>query len=276
MTVKSQTGFFPALLDNRHYSGTMSTLLYNWPVFASIFFFGVVMLAISFLLSSWWSWLCLICGLGALAVIGNVLAATYVVYDWGDKREYDRLAELGHLEQANVVIDVTCGKLRGTRGLLSRFRGGHYFLIDIYHPQKMTEAALRRAREMEPPLETTHRIYHRPSQANRLPLPHNWADVVYCNFCLHEIRDSADRNAIFAEFARILKPEGRLLLAEHSLDLANFLAFGPGSFSFFSADTWRQHLATAALNIHHHERWRGLVHLWVAGRNPRNDKSSDE
>jgi len=167
-----------------------------------------------------------------------------------------------------VVLDITCGKLRGTRGLLPLFQQGHYFLLDIYDAEKMSESALRRARNIEPPLQTNRRIYHRPAKTDKLPLPHNWADVIYCDFSLHEVRDAADRDALFAEFARVLKPHGRLLIAEHSLDMPNFLTLGPGSFSFFPADTWRQHITQAGLSIQHHERWRGLVHLWVAERKP--------
>ena len=45
MTVKSQTRFFPGLLINRQYSGMLTTLLYNWPIFAGALFFGGVALA---------------------------------------------------------------------------------------------------------------------------------------------------------------------------------------------------------------------------------------
>jgi ubiquinone/menaquinone biosynthesis C-methylase UbiE len=117
---------------------------------------------------------------------------------------------------------------------------------------------------MEPPLLAERRIYQRPGQPNRLPLPHKWADVIHCDFSLHEIQDPADREALFAEFNRILKPNGRLLIAEHGRDLLNLLAFGPGAFSFFSPATWANHITQAGLIIKHHERWRGFVHLWVA------------
>ena len=267
MTVKSQTGLFPSLLNNQHYSGTLSTLIYNWPIFASIAFFGLVMLGVSALLPAPWHWVTLICGFGAFGIILSALATTYLVYDAGSQHEYDRLAQLGDLDQANVVLDITCGKLRGTRGLLPLAQKvGHYFLIDIFDPEKMSEASLRRARTMEPSLEVDRRIYQRPGQVDRLPVPHNWADVIYCDFCLHEIRNVTDREALFAEFARVLKPNGRLLIAEHSLDMPNFISFGPGAFSFFPANTWQQHLAHANLTVEHHERWRGLVHLWVATR----------
>lgn len=264
MTVKSQTGLFPYLLSNRHYSGTMSTLVYNWPIFAGALFFGVIALLVSTLTPDPWHWILLMSGLGTLGLMLSILATTFFVYDWGDKRDYDRLAELGQLDQANVVIDVTAGKLRGTRGLLTHFQQGHYFLIDIYDPQKMTDYALLRARHMEPPLETKHRIYRRPGAASKLPVPHNWADIIYCHFSLHEIQDEADREALFTEFVRVLKPGGRLLIAEHGRDLFNLVSFGPGVFSFFTPATWSNHMQKAGLKVRHHERWRGLVHLWVA------------
>ncbi len=268
MTVKSQSRTFPALL-NHHYSGTMATLLYNWPIFAGAALFGLVTLVTSMWIAAPWSWLFMAGGGVTLALALSILAAAYVVYDGGGRREYDRLADLGGLERANVVVDITCGKLRGTRGLLARFRGGHYFLIDLYDPAKMNDTALRRARAMEPPLQAERRIYRRPGRPATLPLPHNWADVVYCHFSLHELQSAADRQALFAEFARVLKPDGRLLLAEHGRDLPNLIAFGPGAFSFLSPATWQKHMAEAGLTVYHHERWRGLVHLWVAGRKPR-------
>lgn len=266
MTVKSDTGLFPTLLSKPQYSGAISTLLHNWPVFIGVLFFASVTLTASLWLSTPWNWLFTLSGSAALVVAVSIILTSFFVYDWGTRREYDRLAELGQVNQANVVIDVTAGKLRGTRGLLPHHQNGHYFLVDIFDPQKMKDPALHRARHMEPPLLTDRRIYRREAKPDRLPLPHQWADVVYCNFSLHEVEDSADRDALFAEFARILKPGGRLLIAEHGRDLPNLLAFGPGAMSFFSQSTWEGHLDKAGLEIEHHEKWRGLVHLWAARR----------
>jgi ubiquinone/menaquinone biosynthesis C-methylase UbiE len=269
MAIKSQTGFFPELLRNRQYSGTLSTLVYNWPIFGGALFFGGVALTAGFWLESPWNWILWIAGIGSIGLILNILIASFIVYDWGSKREYDRLIELADLQQANVIIDITCGKLRGTQGLLSRLKQGHYFLIDVYDAKKMTDPALRWAREMAPPLEAERRIYRRTASPEALPIPHNWADVVYCSFSLHELQNNEDRQKIFAEFARILKPNGKLLLAEHGRDLPNFIAFGLGVLSFFSPGTWAKHIKEAGLTIQHHERWRGLVHLWVAERKAR-------
>jgi ubiquinone/menaquinone biosynthesis C-methylase UbiE len=232
-------------------------------------FFALVTLGVGPWLDSPWRWLLLLAGLGSLALVFNILLGAFIAYDWGRKREYDRLAELADLPEANVVIDITCGKLRGSQGLLSRLKQGHYFLIDIYDAQKMTDPALRRARELAPALETGRRIYRRSGQPDSLPIPHNWADLIYCSFSLHELQDHQDRQKIFAEFARILKPNGKLLIAEHGRDLPNLLAFGPGVFSFLSPAAWTRYIREAGLVINHHQRWRGLVHLWVAQRKPR-------
>lgn len=264
MTVKSQAKLFPRLLSNRHYSGTMATLVYNWPIFMGAVVFSLVALGVSLGLSTAWGWALGAVGMLTLLLLASILATTYVVYDWGTRREYDRLIELGHLHEANVIIDVTAGKLRGTRGLLDRLRRGHYFVIDIFNPDTMTDHALRRARDLEPKLDPGRRIYRRPGQADKLPLPHHWADAIVCNATLHELHNPADRAALFREFYRVLKPGGRVLVAEQALDSANLLTFGPGAISFLPPRAWEQHVTDAGLTIEAHERWRGLVHLWVA------------
>jgi SAM-dependent methyltransferase len=269
MTAKSQSSLAPTLLRNQQYSGTVATVLYNWPIFIGILLFSLSAVVVTPVLAAPWHWVVLGAGLLGLIVMANILIGAFIAYDWGQSREYERLAELGNIPEANVVIDVTAGKLRGSRGLLPLLKGGHYFVVDIFDPAKMADQALRRARRMEPPLEADRRIYKRRATPDTLPIPHRWADVVYCSFSLHELNEAADRDAIFKEFHRILKPDGKLVMAEHGRDWLNFLAFGPAMLSFFSPATWRDHLDRAEFEVKHYERWRGLVHLWVAQKESR-------
>ena len=206
MAAKSQPRLLPSLLQKHQYSGVVSVVLYNWPIFGGALLFALVAIATVPFFSTPWNWILLLAGFVTLVLIINILVVSFIVYDWGTQREYERLVELGDISNANVVIDITCGKLRGTRGLLTQLHQGHYFVVDIYDPQKMKDAALRRAREMEPPLEVGRRIYRRAAAPDSLPIPQNWADVVYCSFSLHELQDAHDRQAIFSEFVRILKP----------------------------------------------------------------------
>lgn len=266
MTIKTESKSGLKLLNNRQYSGMVAMLLYNWPIFLGAALFSLVTIGLSFILPPLWQTLFLVSGGGVLGLAMIILLASYMVYDWGDHHEYDRLAELSKIGQANVVVDITCGKLRGTRGLLPYVSGGHYFLIDIYETTKMKDLALQRARQIEPPLNTSQRLYRRTGQPGRLPLPHNWVDIIYCHCSLHELLNPADRQAIFADFARMLKPTGQLLIAEHDRDWQNLLAFGPGVLSFFTKATWEKDFAQAGLVIRQHERWRGLMNLWVIER----------
>ena len=269
MTAKLQSRLAPNLLRNGQYSGTISTIVYNWPLFSGALFFGLIAIAAGTFLHGPLNWLLPMAGIVTLLLVLNIWIASFIIYDWGRQREYERLAVLANLSDANVVIDITAGKLRGTRGMLTKFQQGHYFVIDIYDPAKMPDLALKRARELEPPLEAGRRIYRREGKPNKLPIPHNWADVIYCSYSLHELQNNTDRQAVFGEFARILKPNGKLLIAEHGRDWANFLVFGIGALSFVSPKTWAKHIKKAGLDITHHERWRGLVHLWVAERKSR-------
>lgn len=263
MTVKAQSRFVPNILSNQQYSGMGATLLYNWPIFVGGGLFSVVFLLVGAATPSPLHWFFWLSGGAVLFLLLSILTASYIIYDWGDGREYSRLAEIGQLDQANILVDITCGKLRGTRGVLSHFKGGHYFLLDLFNPKTMTDQALLRARSMEPPLMTQQRIYRRAGQTDRLPIPHNWADAVLCHLSLHEFQQAEEQQAVLKECVRLLKSDGKLLVAEHGRDWRSLLAFGPGVFSFFPQEAWEKQFEQAGLQISHHELWRGFVHLWV-------------
>ncbi|MCB9867664.1 MAG: hypothetical protein H6816_13645 [Phycisphaerales bacterium] len=53
----------------------------------------------------------------------------------------------------------------------------------------------------------------------------------------HEIRDPL-RAAFADELFRIVEPGGQVILVEHLRDAANFVAFGPGAWHFYSRRTW--------------------------------------
>src|SRR5262245_56413539 len=99
MAAKSQIRLPASLLQNIRYSGTMATLLYNWPLFRGLLLFALMALLAGGFMPAPWHWLFIIAGVGSLILVLNILGASFIAYDWGQRREYDRLAELAGLDK---------------------------------------------------------------------------------------------------------------------------------------------------------------------------------
>src|SRR5204862_174910 len=81
------------------------------------------------------------------------------------------------------------------------------------------------------------------------PLDATLADTVYGLLAIHELRTHEDRVAWFGEARRCLSAGGRVVIAEHVRDFANFLAFGPGFVHFHSEGTWRRSWEAAGFRL---------------------------
>jgi SAM-dependent methyltransferase len=112
-------------------------------------------------------------------------------------------------------------------------------VFDLYDPAEMTEPSIARARNTTAP--------HADWRA--LPLPTAGADAVFLLFAAHELRRAPARVALFREAARVLRTGGRIVVAEHLRDWANFFAFGPGFFHFLPERAWREAARDAGLRV---------------------------
>ncbi|MFB6892799.1 methyltransferase domain-containing protein [Kitasatospora sp. NPDC056327] len=84
-------------------------------------------------------------------------------------------------------------------------------------------------------------------------------DSVLLVFAAHELRPAADRAALFAEAARVLRPGGRLVPVEHLRDTANTALVGPGPWHFRPRATRLGHAAAAGPRPVAGRRIGGLV-----------------
>ncbi|HEX4122305.1 MAG TPA: class I SAM-dependent methyltransferase [Verrucomicrobiae bacterium] len=209
---------------------------FNWPFYVAAILVLCAALAGLFLLSV--LPLKLLCGLvfalAAWFLIGS-LGVSHLIYDRSDLYRWgwlDRALRGSNMSQAIVCHS---GFDEASAELHQKFSASKWQVLDHFDANKMTEASIRRARAMFPPLPGTV-----PSRYDAWPVAAGSVDVVFGLLAIHELRSESERNAWFAESGRCLRKGGRLVLVEHVRDAANFFAFGPGFLHFHSPASWRR------------------------------------
>jgi SAM-dependent methyltransferase len=113
---------------------------------------------------------------------------------------------LGRIEEGSVVLDLGCGA--GTDLLIAaQMVGseGHVIGVD------MTPGMLRLARASAAEMGISDRVEVHESLIESLPLPNAEVDIVISNGVIDLV---PNKDAVFAEIDRVLKPGGRLQLAD--------------------------------------------------------------
>jgi arsenite methyltransferase len=113
---------------------------------------------------------------------------------------------LGRIEPGLTVLDLGCGA--GTDLLIAAQMvgdAGHVIGVD------MTPGMLRAARVSAQAMGISERVELHESLIESLPLPDGEVDIVISNGVIDLV---PDKDAVFAEIDRVLKPGGRLQLAD--------------------------------------------------------------
>jgi ubiquinone/menaquinone biosynthesis C-methylase UbiE len=112
---------------------------------------------------------------------------------------------LGKLLPGERVVDVGCGA--GFDSLIAApMVGAEGSVVGV----DMTPAMLAKARQSAAEAGSAN-VAFREGYAEALPVPDGWADVVISNGALNLVPDKA---AALAEMARVLKPGGRVQIAD--------------------------------------------------------------
>ena len=203
----------------------------------------------------------LLSGTGLAAFwIGGSLGASWIVYDRSPLTRWEWIREaLGFRPRA--WLNIHAGLDESTTALRTLLAPSQGRVFDIFDPVQMTEPSIGRARQLQ-----TLAPEPEPVDFRRLPAAEASVDAALLLLSAHELRTDETRGALFAELHRVLTPDGRVIVAEHLRDCANFAAFGPGFLHFFSRRTWRRCFAQARFVVHREFSITPFVHVFVLRR----------
>jgi hypothetical protein len=197
------------------------------------------------------------------------LVASWIVYDRSRLMDWDWVLQaLGFSPKS--WINLHAGLDESTPALREVFKDADGRVFDIFDPAEMTEPSILRARRF------TLRELRRGGRGGtpiaesvdfrHLPLPNGTIDVATLLLSAHELRTEGARSALFTELRRVLGPGGRVVVAEHLRDWANFLAFGPGFLHFHSRRTWARCFSRHRFDIHREFSITPFVRVFVLRR----------
>ncbi len=224
------------------WQGAGVILQFNWPLYAAA---AVVMaLGVAGAMLANIVWLRLACALaaaGAAYFILVSLGVSYLVYDRSDLYRWGWLKRaLGEGKPKGVAV-CHSGFDEVSGPLAEVLRPETMTVLDHFDAGRMSEPSIRRARRLYPPAASL------PAAFNAWPLAGKSQHAIFGLLAIHEFRTEAERVQWFTEARRCLAEGGRIIVAEHLRDAANFIAFGPGFLHFHSAAAWRQSWEGAGL-----------------------------
>ena len=213
---------------------------FNWPYYAA----AAAAIAASVTIGPWLplAWLRYLVYAGASVVslwLITSLVVSWIVYDRSRLMDWDWVLQaLGFTPSA--WINLHAGHDQSSVALQHMFPDASGRVFDIYDPGEMAE--------------------------RRLPLPKGTIDAAMLFLSAHELRSEEARAALFAELRRVLGPGGRVVIAEHLRDWANFLAFGPGFLHFHSRRTWLRCFSRHRFDVHREFSITPFVRIFVLRR----------
>jgi SAM-dependent methyltransferase len=192
--------------------------------------------------------------------IAASLVASWMVYDHSRLTEWSWVGDVVGFHP-RTWINIHAGLDESTPALRALFSPSSGRVFDIFDAAEMTEPSIARARNMARPEIEPELVDFR-----QLPVATGGVDAVLLLLSAHELRQDGARHAFFSEVQRVLSPHGRVIVAEHLRDVANFAAFGPGFLHFHSRRTWHRCFASARLAIASEFSITPFVHVFVLRR----------
>ena len=172
-------------------------------------------------------------GAVVLAEIGLVLLAyslvgLYRMYGHPGVKYMRKLVDLGGVKGNVTVADLHIGTYRHAFLLSDVLPEAQIKSVDCWNVEgESPEEAVADVRDLEVPPKSNPRIETFKAEHFNVPLADASCDAVCFGFGTHEIPTGGEREKLFSEAIRVLKPHGKVLLFEHGWDAHNYVIFGP-------------------------------------------------
>jgi len=226
-----------------NWQGMWTIAQFNWPFYLAAIFVIITSVTGFFLVSIFfWKIFFAIAFLGALYFLIGSLGVSHLVYDRSDLYRWNWLEKALSGRPNGQIVICHAGFDEISASLRNRFPKSSWAILDHFDAEQMTEPSIHRARRMFPPVSGTL-----PAAFDQWPVPSSSVDVILGLLAIHEFRTVEERSRWFSEAARCTKSGGRIIIAEHTRGIANFLAFGPGFLHFHSRENWRRSWSAAGL-----------------------------
>jgi arsenite methyltransferase len=128
--------------------------------------------------------------------------------------EWDRILDNLHLHGDEVVLDMGCGRGAVLTAVACRLTTGRVTGVDIWSKKDQSGNA-RDVTLLNASLEgVVNRVQIETADMRALPYSDATFDLVVSSLAIHNIRSNADRRRAIIEGFRVLKPGGRIVIAD--------------------------------------------------------------
>lgn len=252
------------------YQGTATHIYAQWPGY--LLRYGGLIFALLLIGAGLTLRLPVLTALGIIllaAVFFLMIAALWTanrLFDADSQQVIDLLFAMSQSRPTDHFATIDLGLRQQAILLSSRLTTGRITVVDVYNPQLTTDSALARARRQAPPAKQDPRLDWYDGQFNLLPLPDSSVEAVFVFQALSEFSQHGDRKIMLREIRRILKPNGRLLLAEQTASWLNWLLVGSSTAKLQPVEYWRELLLEAGFDILRQEQIQGLINCLRADK----------